>query len=142
MVALTTIIANNAQLSSSPITLTAIFVGATSGIGKLTLTELSNVHIPIKAYVIGRASSYAAFKAHSDALCAANPATEVVWIEAEVSLLKEVKRVCSVIREREERVDLLFMSTGYAPFGGRQSMLSVHVQGVVEVVLTMGCRYD
>lgn len=50
-----------------------------------------------------------------------NAKATLVWIEGEVSLLAEAKRVCEEIKGREERVDLLFMSTGFAPLGGRKS---------------------
>jgi NADP-dependent 3-hydroxy acid dehydrogenase YdfG len=121
MVNLSTITTNNDALRNSSARHVAVFVGGTAGIGKLTLAEMSDLGMNLKVYVIGRKSSYAAFKAHSDALCAKNPDTEIVWIEGEVSLLAEVKRVCGEIKKREERVDLLFMTTGYAPFGGRES---------------------
>ncbi|ELR06617.1 hypothetical protein GMDG_08090 [Pseudogymnoascus destructans 20631-21] len=52
-------------------------------------------------------------------LHAINPKAEIIWTEGEISLLAETKRVCEVIKSRESRIDLLFLTTGYAPFGAR-----------------------
>jgi len=49
-----------------------------------------------------------------------NPKAEVIWTEGEVSLLSETKRVCELIKSKERRVDLLFLTAGYAPFGTRK----------------------
>ncbi len=48
-----------------------------------------------------------------------NPKAEIIWTEAEVSLLADVKRVCDIIKSKESHVDLLFLTPGYAPFGPR-----------------------
>lgn len=49
-----------------------------------------------------------------------NPNAEIIWTAAEISLLAETKRVCEVIKGKESRLDLLFLSAGYAPFGKRR----------------------
>jgi hypothetical protein len=48
-----------------------------------------------------------------------NPKAEIVWLEGEISLLSENKRLCEIIKSRESQVDLLFLTAGYAPFGPR-----------------------
>lgn len=102
----------------------AVFVGATSGIGKATLSLLVSKGTPLRAYVVGRSES--AQRAFLDELRAANPKAEIVFLEAQVSLMAETRRVCDEIAQRESEVDLLFMSAGYLPFGGRdgESLLS------------------
>jgi NAD(P)-dependent dehydrogenase (short-subunit alcohol dehydrogenase family) len=121
MVSVSQIRLSNVQFStSSP--LVAVFVGGTSGIGNITLAELARLRISLKAYVIGRKESEARFNKFVDELHLA-PNVHIVWVEGEISLLAEVQRVCDFIRSAEDHVDLLFMTTGYAPFGGRESMV-------------------
>jgi hypothetical protein len=112
---------SNSQITASSPPRTAVFVSGTVGIGKLALTQLINLGTNIKAYIIGRKRSKAAFSILGNELQQANPNAQIVWIEGEVSLLSEVHRICSHIKALEKSVDLLFLTTRYAPFGGRQS---------------------
>lgn len=57
-----------------------------------------------------------------DNLHTINTKSDLIWVEAEASLLSEVTRVCKFIKTKEEKVDLLFLSAGYAPFAGRSGM--------------------
>jgi NAD(P)-dependent dehydrogenase (short-subunit alcohol dehydrogenase family) len=127
MVKLSQIQASNKQNASASAPRIAVFVGGTSGIGKITLAEIAKLGTDFKAYVIGRKQSEKAFKTFSEEL---PETTNIVWVEGEVSLLSEVKRTCDHIKTLESSVDLLFLTTGYAPFGGRESTLrytdSVH----------------
>jgi NAD(P)-dependent dehydrogenase (short-subunit alcohol dehydrogenase family) len=118
---LTTIRQSNAQLTASTIPKVAVFVGGTAGIGKLTLSALVELGFECKAYIVGRQSSYASFKPFAESLKATNAKAQIVWIEGEVSLLSEAQRICEHIKTLEKHVDLLFMTTGYAPMGGRQN---------------------
>jgi hypothetical protein len=49
-----------------------------------------------------------------------NPKAEIIWVEGEVSLLADTKTVCEIIKSREHHIDLVFLSTGYAPFTSRK----------------------
>jgi NAD(P)-dependent dehydrogenase (short-subunit alcohol dehydrogenase family) len=118
MVKLSQIRASNTQNASSSAPRIALFVGGTSGIGKITLAEIAKLGTDFKAYVIGRKQSERAFKIFSEEL----PETaNIVWVEGEASLLSDVKRICDHIKTLESSIDLLFLTTGYAPFGGRES---------------------
>ena len=98
----------------------AVFVGATSGIGSLTLEALVATGDDLKIYLIGRKNAQEQMLARIDALQAINPKANIIWTEGEVSLLSEVKRICEFIASHEPGIDLLFLSAGYAPFGPRQ----------------------
>lgn len=98
----------------------AVFVGGTSGIGRLTLRALAGSGASTKIYLVGRATAEPRSRELIADCHAANPNVKVVWVEAEVSLLADTRRVCELIAQREERVDLLFLTAGYAPFGKRQ----------------------
>jgi NAD(P)-dependent dehydrogenase (short-subunit alcohol dehydrogenase family) len=112
---------SNSQIDGASAPRVAVFVGGTSGVGKLTLGAIAKLGTTFKAYVVGRKESEASFKPFAESLHEANPNAEIVWIEGQVSLLSEAKRVCDHIKTLESSIDLLFMTTGYVPFGGRQS---------------------
>ncbi|KAF9879554.1 short chain dehydrogenase reductase family protein [Colletotrichum karsti] len=119
MVTLAEVRRSNALLTASTIPQTALFVGGTSGIGKLTLIELFSLNLPVKVYIVGRKATEPAMRPVLEDLRRRNPQAELVWVEGEVSLLSEVRRVCEVIKEKEEKLDFMCLTAGYAPFGGR-----------------------
>jgi NAD(P)-dependent dehydrogenase (short-subunit alcohol dehydrogenase family) len=120
MVSCTEIQASNALINDATAPRVAVFVGGTSGIGQLTIKALVATGASVRIYLVGRKNSEERSKAFIEELNAVNPKSEVIWIEGEVSLLAETKRVCEVIKRKEARVDLLFLTAGYAPFGPRR----------------------
>jgi NAD(P)-dependent dehydrogenase (short-subunit alcohol dehydrogenase family) len=74
----------------------------------------------VRIYLVGRKSSKERMHAFIQELRAINPKAEVIWTEGEVALLAETKRVCKAIKSKESRVDLLFLTAGYAPFSTRR----------------------
>ncbi|KAK4208616.1 NAD(P)-binding protein [Rhypophila decipiens] len=117
---------SNARIDASTYPRTAVFVGGTAGIGQAAIAELvhvsarNNIKIPSRIYIIGREQSAERTKKALDILRAENPNAELVWMAGDVSLLADVKRLCEEIKDRETSLDLLFLSTGYSPFGGRE----------------------
>ncbi len=130
MASLRDVHASNAQLSqlstleNSQKGLTFVFAGATAGIGLYTLQALArhaqDPDAPPTAYIIGR--SRAKFQPQLDELRRVNPNGVWVFVEAQITLLKETERAARVIikaeREREGggRVDALVMSPGFLTF--------------------------
>ncbi|KAM0346317.1 hypothetical protein ACHAPU_005748 [Fusarium lateritium] len=106
------------ELTSTPFV--AVFVGGTSGIGKNTIKALVSARTSVKIYIVGRKSAEDATLRFIQESQETNPEAEIIWLQGEASLLAETKRICNVIRSNEPRLDLLFLSTGYAPFGGRE----------------------
>ncbi|OHW89657.1 short chain dehydrogenase reductase family protein [Colletotrichum incanum] len=121
MVTIAQVRQSNAQLSEKTIPRTVLFVGGTSGIGKLTLIELISLGFPVKAYIVGRKATEAAMTPLLDDLRQKNPSVELIWVEGEVSLLSETKRICESIKAKESQLDFLCLTAGYAPFGGRNN---------------------
>lgn len=120
MVSYTEIQAANSLINDANGPKVAVFIGGTSGIGKATVRALVATGTPVRIYLVGRPSSEERTRVLIAELAAVNPRAEVVWTPAEASLLAETKRVCeTVVAAREARVDLLFLSAGYAPFGAR-----------------------
>ena len=121
MVHLTKIKESNAHIDKETAPRIAVFVSGTSGIGKITLGAVAKLGTNFKAYVVGRKESKAAFQPFIDELHTANPNASIIWVEGQVTLLSEVKRICDYIRKLETSIDLLFLTTGYVPFFGRES---------------------
>lgn len=119
MVSIQEIKASNALINDARAPRVAVFVGGTSGIGKLTIRALVSTGTSTRIYLVGRKSSEESSRAFIQELSTINPKAEVVWIEGEVSLLVETTRVCQIIKSKESHIDLLFLTTGYAPFGPR-----------------------
>lgn len=126
MVSYKEILASNGLITDATGLSVAVFVGGTSGIGKFTIRALVATGIRVKLYLVGRPSAAERTQAFIAEMHAVNPHAELVWTEAEVSLLADVQRVCEVIARNEARVDLLFLSAGYAPFGTRQETAEGH----------------
>ncbi|KAK1749661.1 hypothetical protein QBC47DRAFT_418725 [Echria macrotheca] len=126
MVSYSDILISNALIDDTTGLRIAVFVGGTSGIGRFTIKALVSTGITVKIYLLGRKSSQERTQAFIAELHAINPKAKVVWTEAEVSLLADVKRVCDIIKSKESRVDLLFLSAGYAPFGSRKETAEGH----------------
>ncbi len=120
MVPISAVKASNARISKDTAPHTAVFTGGTDGIGKATLIRLVSTKLPIRVYVIGRNSDK--HKPLLDQLRKSNDNADIIWLEGQISLLAEVKRLCDEIRARETCIDLLFMSAGFIRSGGRQGV--------------------
>ncbi|KAF2110244.1 hypothetical protein BDV96DRAFT_668779 [Lophiotrema nucula] len=93
MVNLSLIKQSNSRIDESSAPRVAVFVGGTAGIGMLTLAEIAGLKIGFKAYAVGRKESEQSFKNFLGELHQAHTNANVVWVEGQVSLLSEVKRV-------------------------------------------------
>ncbi|KAK4463435.1 hypothetical protein QBC42DRAFT_324213 [Cladorrhinum samala] len=118
MVSQTEVRASNAALAVSTTPRVAVFVGATDGIGKSTLQQLVSRGLPIRAYIVGR--DEAAFRPVLDELRRVNESADLVFLQGQVSLLSDTKRVVDEIISREQSIDLLFLSSGFLPFRGHE----------------------
>ncbi|KAM0325836.1 hypothetical protein ACHAQA_007138 [Verticillium albo-atrum] len=117
MVNLNIVQAHNAALKSQAPGLVAVFVGGTSGISLSTALALARHATSPRIYLIGRSQSAA------DAAIASvkdiNPTAEPTFIQADVSLLKNVDAVCEQIAAKEQKLNLLFMTPGVGPQSSR-----------------------
>ncbi|KAA8573162.1 hypothetical protein EYC84_003673 [Monilinia fructicola] len=110
MVAIKAIRASNATFrSKSTPGMVAVFAGATSGIGLGTLKAfIKNANAP-KAYIIGRSESAAA--ALLEDLRRSNASATLIFLQGELSLIKEVDRLCDEINSKEKKVDFIFLKS-------------------------------
>ncbi|TDZ38620.1 Oxidoreductase andH [Colletotrichum spinosum] len=121
MVAISQVRESLAQLTEETIPRTSLFVGGTSGVGKLTLIELVSLNLPVKVYIVGRKATEPAMRPLLEDLRRKNSKAELIWVEGEISLLSETQRVCEIIKQKEEKLDFMCLTAGYAPFGGRNN---------------------
>ncbi|CAD0113997.1 unnamed protein product, partial [Aureobasidium uvarum] len=126
MVKLTTITSANAAFTKQQ-HLTAVFVGATNGIGEFTVRELCKTHgnsgSGLRIILVGR-NATAARKIIDDckALCTT---AEFHFVQAgDISLLSSVDTACDEIKKilettNSKGIDVLTMTQGKVEFGGR-----------------------
>lgn len=123
MVSLREIRAANASLKDHTQIMTAVFTGATSGIGKATLQSFAK-HIPQPtAIIVGR--SQKAFAPELENLKSINPNGSFIFLEEDITLMKNIdsvsQRIVSTLQEKNLNIDRLFMSQGYISFNGRET---------------------
>ncbi|RDL35797.1 Uncharacterized protein BP5553_06409 [Venustampulla echinocandica] len=118
MVALDIVHASNAQLRELGPGLVALFVGGTSGIGEFTLKAFVQNTISPRVYLVGRSASAAErIIKECEGL---NKDGKVEFLQADVTELAEVDRVCKEIGTREKTLNLLVQTQGNFTFAGRQ----------------------
>ncbi|KAL8686246.1 MAG: hypothetical protein Q9218_007245, partial [Villophora microphyllina] len=123
MVAIDLVRESNEQLRDLPPHLsspTAVFTGATQGIGLATLRQLAIHTVQPTCYIVGR--SEPKIQDIIVELKGLNAKGTYIAIQAEVSLLEEVDKACEKIIGmigEGNKLDILYMSQGYLPFGGR-----------------------
>ncbi|TKA68657.1 hypothetical protein B0A55_08803 [Friedmanniomyces simplex] len=111
MVPYPVILASNSLIPSTlPPGLVAVFVGATSGIGEYTLRSLAKHAENPRIYFIGRS------QASGDRITAdckaMNPEGEFIFMQSDVSLMRNVDTICQEIKRKEESINLVCLSQG------------------------------
>lgn len=97
--------------------LTHPLVGGTSGISLSTALALAR-HTPSpKIYLIGRSRSAADSAIAS--MKTINPSAQPTFVQADISLLKNVDSACAEIAAKETKLNLLFMTPGFLTIKGR-----------------------
>ena len=117
---LTPIKRSNSQIAEVATPRTAVFVGSTDGIGRNALRELVSTGLPLKIYIIGRDKTQ--HQHIVEELHAINTNATLIYLEGQISLMSEVKRITDDINRREQKIDLFYHSAGFLPFTGRQGV--------------------
>ncbi|KAK3693038.1 hypothetical protein B0T22DRAFT_448846 [Podospora appendiculata] len=108
---------HNSALKAQTPGLVAVFTGATKGIGAATAQALIKLLNTPTIYIVGRSEEKFSISQQPH-LQALNSGARIVFIRADITLLREVDRVCALIATAEKKVDLLFMSPGFVPVNG------------------------
>ena len=117
MASLAEVRAHNSTLKNLAPGLVAIFVGGTSGISLYTAREFARNTRSPHIYLIGRNETEAT--RISQELKTINPTSTIDFIKKDVSLLRKVDEACKEIKEKEKKVNLLFMTIGILTLSGR-----------------------
>jgi len=111
MVALKEILANNTSINSSP---TAVFTGATNGIGLATLIALTKHTTSPTIYIVGRSSARLQDLINKTLQPLNSSATFHPVIAADLTLISDSQKAAQkIIDSGVKKVDLLFMSQGF-----------------------------
>ncbi|KAL8715365.1 MAG: hypothetical protein Q9220_000698 [cf. Caloplaca sp. 1 TL-2023] len=124
MVAIDLVRESNEQLRNLPRHLsspTAVFTGATQGIGLATLRQLATYTVQPTCYIVGR--SEAKTRLIIDELKEVNGKGTYIFVQGEVALVESVDECCQKIKGmigEGKGLDMLCMSQGYISLGGRE----------------------
>ncbi|KAI5365232.1 Putative short-chain dehydrogenase/reductase SDR, NAD(P)-binding domain superfamily [Septoria linicola] len=97
--------------------LVAVFVGGTGGIGESTAKELFLRTTKPRAYIIGRNDTQG--NAICNELHEMNPEGQAIFIQRDISTLKNVDELCKDLQQREPKINCLFLTAGYMTLRGR-----------------------
>ncbi|KAL2853173.1 hypothetical protein BJX68DRAFT_52840 [Aspergillus pseudodeflectus] len=117
MVSLDAVKQSNADLKDYGPGLVGVFVGGTSGIGEATARSFVKYAIAPIVYLIGRNETQAAEIIED--LQTLNPESRVSFVQCDVSLLRRVDEACRTIQEKEDKVNVLVLSSGIFTTKGR-----------------------
>ncbi|OJJ03180.1 hypothetical protein ASPVEDRAFT_72911 [Aspergillus versicolor CBS 583.65] len=117
MVAINVVKKSNASIKEYGPGLVGVFVGGTSGIGESTARAFVRYAVSPRVYLLGRNEAQAS--RIIDELGKLNAESKVDFVKCDTSLLKGVDEACKEIQSREERVNLLVMTTGMVTMKGR-----------------------
>ena len=119
MVALQIVQKCNARVATIPQPLVALFIGATSGICHGALQNFVQYASSPRIYSVSRPHAVAAHENMLASLRKSNPTANYSVISADASLVSEIDKVVNVIKQKETKLDILFMSMGTMAFEGR-----------------------
>lgn len=123
MVSLGVVEQSNNHIAALPEKFIAVFIGATSGIGRSTLENLATKARDPQIYSIARPQSAATHEEFLTSLQQKNPSGNYSLITADHTLLSDINRAVKEIIQREEKLDLLVLSAGFIPFDGRKNTM-------------------
>ena len=118
MVAIQVIRKSNGRIAELPDRLVALFLGATSGIGRSALIQFAMYAVQPRIYIVARQTS--ATTGLLEELHEKNREGTYTVVEKDVSLICETSDVVDFVKTRETKLDLLFESVGFISFSGRQ----------------------
>ncbi|CAI7612820.1 short-chain dehydrogenase/reductase [Penicillium manginii] len=117
MVSLDDVKRHNASLKDFGPNLVAVFVGGTSGIGEATARAFVRDTVSSRVYLVGRNEAQASKIIQE--LRQLNPDGQISFVKCDAANLKSVDEVCKTIQQKENHINLLFMTVGIFTTKGR-----------------------
>lgn len=113
MVDLKQIVEQNSQLKETgPEKPVGIFVGGTSGLGRATAYEfVKNTRSPT-VYVVGRNEASGEELIEQMKKANSSKDSKYYFLKHDTSSIKDCDKLCSIIRQKEQKVNLLYISSG------------------------------
>jgi NAD(P)-dependent dehydrogenase (short-subunit alcohol dehydrogenase family) len=110
---------SNSRISTTlPSNLVAVFVGATAGIGEISIKSFVKHTKGAQIYVLAR--SQAKFEKLLEECLAINPTANLIFVDGgDLSLLHDVDRACDKIKSEVDAINLLFMTQGTLNFSSK-----------------------
>jgi NADP-dependent 3-hydroxy acid dehydrogenase YdfG len=129
MVTFSDVLKSNAKIPSGlPKRLVAVFAGATSGIGEATLKLLSKYAVEPRIYLIAR-NQTSAERVIADCR-QINPQGEYMFVQADLSSIRETDRACEHIKSKEKVVNLVSLSAGQFDLNKKRKHLPKHTLAI------------
>lgn len=105
-----------------------IQVGGTSGIGEATARAFVRNTLSSRVYLVGRNEAQASKIIQE--LRQLNPDGQISFIKCDAAHLKSVDEACKTIQQKEDKVNLLFMTAGVMTTKGRDGIHTLHLRPV------------
>lgn len=114
----------------------AVFVGATSGLGEYTAYAFAKYTRQPTIYIVGRNAEAGARVISKLKEINASPEAKFTFLQGDLTLVSEADKLADIIKQRESRINLLFLSPGVTSIGGRietkegiDTKLAIHYYG-------------
>ncbi|VVT56196.1 uncharacterized protein SAPINGB_P004888 [Magnusiomyces paraingens] len=93
-----------------------VFIGGTSGLGEYTAYNFAKYAKSPKVYVVGRsAEAGAKVVAQIESI---NPEANAQFVTCDITLIKEVDKLCDTLLANESTINLLYLSAGFVSLKG------------------------
>ncbi|KAF2027969.1 hypothetical protein EK21DRAFT_70762 [Setomelanomma holmii] len=137
MVSLEEVVASNSQIATKlPQGSVAVFAGATTGIGEITLKTFVRYAVQPRIYLLARNPASAA---RVIAECRQiNSRGEYDFVKVDLSLIKETDAACAYVTSKENLINIVVLSAGEIKFGktseGLNNFLAASTYSRIRVV--------
>ena len=122
MVSLIDVVASNAQIPTAlPKHLVAVFAGATSGIGEITLKTFVKYAVEPRIYLLAR-NPESAHRVIAECR-QLNPQAQYEFIKVDLSSINATDRACQEVKSKEKVINLAMLSAGELSLDGRRKQL-------------------
>lgn len=101
---------NESIKSALPPGLVAVFAGGTNGVGETTLKQFAKHAFQPTAYILGR-SPEAGDRLTAECK-AINPEGTFIFVQSDMSLMRNVDTICEDIASKEKCINILFLTIG------------------------------
>lgn len=96
-----------------------VFVGGTSGVGEYTAYKFAEYTTSPTIYIVGRNETAGETVLKKLRELNSSPDANYYFVKKDITLIKECDKLCENINEKESKLNLLFLTSGFLTFNGR-----------------------